>query len=283
VTFPRRSISKPRAAAEIAGLFVLAGGALALALFSQAVASEWMDDRARAAGDEPVVAWRWASLAGIAAMFAVLAIAAVAIAAVLDRRRGLLGRIGFQRSALGPLGSGACALGTVFTTYLGAQTLRLFGEPSPRLRVFDELFAADAGGLALSIGLVAVLAVGPAFGEELLFRGVLLRGLLARLPRAAAIAIVAVGFAAVHADLQHAIGVAPTGFWLTIVAVRSRSLWPAISGHLVNNLVAGLLISFCGVRVDHQPAWVHLLAWTVTFPAFLLGTLRLHRVEASRG
>jgi uncharacterized protein len=105
-------------------------------------------------------------------------------------------------------------------------------EGSEQLKMLENLFSAHAASLPLLLLLISVL---PGLVEELLFRGFLQRRLLARLPVVAAIGITTVFFAAAHMDPMHAIGVAPLGIWLGVVAWRADSIWPAVLGHIGNN------------------------------------------------
>ena len=73
--------------------------------------------------------------------------------------------------------------------------------------------------------------------EEVLLRGVVL-GSIARLTGAwPAIIICAAAFAALHASLWSMIPLTMLGVGLGWLAVRSRSLWPAIAAHVLYNLV----------------------------------------------
>lgn len=86
--------------------------------------------------------------------------------------------------------------------------------------------------------LVVGLAVLPAFTEELVFRGVLARGLATRWPAWAAIAGSAAVFAAYHLIPAQMIGVLPLGLALGLLAIRSRSIVPGMIAHLTNNTIA---------------------------------------------
>src|SRR5262249_18887029 len=70
------------------------------------------------------------------------------------------------------------------------------------VRIFDE-----SKGAATVIFAISVVVVAPV-GEELLFRGVLLRGLQRRLPTGQAVAVSALAFALVHVVLDPGAGFA---------------------------------------------------------------------------
>jgi uncharacterized protein len=82
------------------------------------------------------------------------------------------------------------------------------------------------------------LALGPALGEELLFRGFLLRLLASRWPGAIAVGVSAVLFGVAHLDLVHGVAAALLGGYLGAVAQRAGSLRPAFLCHVTNNTLA---------------------------------------------
>jgi membrane protease YdiL (CAAX protease family) len=108
--------------------------------------------------------------------------------------------------------------------------------------------------------LVLALALAPALGEELAFRGPLMGGLRGRLPGRFVIGFVALAFAARHLDLQHVVAVAPNALWFTLVAWYTRSLWASMACHFANSLTAAILTSLGVASSEHMDWWVHGLA-----------------------
>ncbi len=97
------------------------------------------------------------------------------------------------------------------------------------------------------------LALAPAFGEELLCRGLVQRGLELRIGAAAALPLSAVLFGAMHLEPIHG-GVAMLlGLYLGMVAWLAGSIRASIFCHLVNNLVAVAATSWPGAR--GEPGW----------------------------
>jgi hypothetical protein len=91
------------------------------------------------------------------------------------------------------------------------------------------------------VGLFVVAGVGPLV-EELLFRGVILGGLLSHYRARWAIIGSAVLFGAVHLNpwqFVPAFGMGLVGGWLV---VRTRSLWPAVVFHMSYNAIAGFAL-----------------------------------------
>jgi membrane protease YdiL (CAAX protease family) len=105
--------------------------------------------------------------------------------------------------------------------------------------------AGNGGVLALIVTFVCLSFLVP-FGEELLFRGVVMRGLLRYG------AWVAVLGSSVIFALFHGINLAlPTALVVGIIAAevarRSGSIWPAVVVHVVNNLGLPLFVLILGL------------------------------------
>ena len=115
------------------------------------------------------------------------------------------------------------------------------GVEPPAQRVAEAvLLAGTPGGLAACAA--AVLLVAP-LGEEMLYRALLLRGLRARLPAAAAIPLAALFFSALHLSPAHAPGLFLVG--LLFCALYDRgSLALSFGAHAAFNAVnLALLLS----------------------------------------
>lgn len=86
--------------------------------------------------------------------------------------------------------------------------------------------------------LLMVFAVTPAICEELAFRGFILSGLARGGRLAIAIGLSSVMFGIIHMIPQQAFNAALIGLILGLLAVYSRSLFPAIAFHFCNNAIA---------------------------------------------
>ena len=96
-------------------------------------------------------------------------------------------------------------------------------------RALEHDFAGPPAAVAL------LVAVGAPLTEELLFRGVLLRGMLARYSTWHALAGSALLFAASHWFPVKVFLMLPAGVALGWLYVRYRSLWPPLLAHAMNN------------------------------------------------
>jgi len=90
--------------------------------------------------------------------------------------------------------------------------------------------------------LLAAILVAP-LCEEIFFRGFVFPGLLRRLSLWPAMTLSALLFALAHADLGSFLPLALIGLALAYLRWRTRSLWPCVALHTLNNLVAAALLA----------------------------------------
>lgn len=117
------------------------------------------------------------------------------------------------------------------------------------LRQLERLVTAT--DLPRFLWLLVLVALAPAVCEELVFRGVLLTALRTRLRAAAAVLGSAAVFGAFHLSFETAIRFLPTawvGLLIGAVAWRTRSVWPGMAMHFVNNAVAVAVVSAPALR-----------------------------------
>lgn len=150
--------------------------------------------------------------------------------------------LGLVADRVGPVVA-AFFCGTALQIGLGLVVMPISFLQDDRQGVVQQL--DDAHGLAL-VGLVVVAAILAPMLEEVLFRGLLLRALLRRLPAGAAVAVSAAMFAAVHLlDLDAAVGLpafAVLGIVSAVFAVRTGSLARSIALHLGFNALTVVLV-----------------------------------------
>ncbi|MEM9556350.1 MAG: CPBP family glutamic-type intramembrane protease [Acidobacteriota bacterium] len=148
----------------------------------------------------------------------------------LDVRQTLFWRP--PRAAVWPavaLGAPAMVVAmSALTEWLG----RLLPMPDAMIEMFTRSLLPD--DLALWQILLAI-AVLPAISEEIAFRGVLLDGLRRRHGAFVACVGSAVVFALVHVSLFRLVPTFLLGVLFAAITLRTRSLWPAMAWHLLNN------------------------------------------------
>lgn len=118
----------------------------------------------------------------------------------------------------------------------GLYGLLTGGESPPPQRAAALLSQArdplTRGIAALTVGLIAPGA------EEIVFRGVLYRALRLRLPLAPALGLSAAVFSLAHMDTNYFLHIFGLGLILGAIVERSRSLYPAMILHALNNAAA---------------------------------------------
>ncbi len=92
--------------------------------------------------------------------------------------------------------------------------------------------------------LVLILALLPALGEELLFRGLIGRGLLARFGLPVGMVITSILFGLMHINPAQVLGVIPLGLAMHFVYVTTRSFWGPVLLHFLNNSLAAVMLQF---------------------------------------
>lgn len=135
----------------------------------------------------------------------------------------------------------AAAAATPFVGLLSTVVIGEFADESESLKTLTDAFRAHGqSGFLLPIALLIGLA--PAVCEELLFRGYL-QPRLARLTwPGVGLVLASILFAAFHVDPVHVVLVFPIGLWLGFLSYRSGSIFPAILGHFVNNVLSVIAV-----------------------------------------
>jgi len=167
----------------------------------------------------------------------------VAIAALLwflARRRGLDVLSALRLNVAPEWSSAGLAVGLalgcwlVSVVYRAAAPLAGLRPPAADGADLVTLFGPGALGATLTVLVVAVL--GPVL-EEALLRGVVLGALRERFGVWPAIVVSAVAFSLLHASAWSLLPLTVLGVALGWLAVRSRSLWPAVGAHVLYNAV----------------------------------------------
>ena len=110
-------------------------------------------------------------------------------------------------------------------------------ESQGSLRNVESL--AERGSLPF---LLIAIAIAPAVWEELVFRGLIGRGLVARLGLVWGVAVTAVLFSMIHLFPPQVIALFPLAVALHVAYLATRSIWVPIAIHLINNAVGVVMI-----------------------------------------
>lgn len=147
--------------------------------------------------------------------------------------------------------------------------------------VFQKLFT---GQTSFWGSLMAMVVVAP-LTEELLFRGLILRGFLSRYTVVKSVLVSSLLFAAMHANPWQFISAMTLGCLFAWWFLRTGSLVPCIIGHMLNNgfslmvsrssvVIPGFSSQDPGAAAELQPWWLDLTGVTLT----LLGIWLFRRI-----
>ena len=139
--------------------------------------------------------------------------------------------------------------------------------------MFDSM---ASGGLAST---VAVCLLAPVL-EEMLFRGIILRGFLTQYPRWQAIAGSAILFGVAHLNLYQLFVGLVLGLLSGWLYERSRSLWPCIGLHGLYNSALWVMWANQDASSTDSLAPASLTAWLLALALAGLGSVWLHRCLA---
>ena len=92
--------------------------------------------------------------------------------------------------------------------------------------------------------LLMIAGVGPAIGEELVFRGVIGRGLIGRWGLLPGVLMTSLLFAVAHGTPAHAVATLPIAVFLHVAYLATGSIWAPIFVHFANNALAVSLMKF---------------------------------------
>lgn len=149
--------------------------------------------------------------------------------------------------------------------------------------MIQALMRMDSVGILL-FNLV-VLALIPAFAEELLFRGVLQR-VVARSTRSTTLGIwlSAATFSAMHMQFDGFFPRLFLGALLGYLLAMTDCLWIPIIAHFFNNALQIVLIYVVGIEIDDSTAQVPILltVGSVVLSILLFGWLRLNTTEPAQ-
>ncbi|MCC7543101.1 CPBP family intramembrane metalloprotease [bacterium] len=110
-------------------------------------------------------------------------------------------------------------------------------SPSVNLDQKQEILSFGQAHWAVVASFVAAVAIAPVV-EEIIFRGIIFKALQSSFPTWFAVIVSAAGFGWLHGQINVGIYTFLLGLLLTWLYMRSRSLYPGIILHVLNNAVA---------------------------------------------
>lgn len=129
----------------------------------------------------------------------------------------------------------------------------------PALKSLDDLNLMDQIGKIVEgipdWQVYLLIAVFPAVSEELLFRVLLGRGLVARYGVIVGIALTTLLFASVHLHPVHMVALMPLAVAIHLSYLCSRTIWVPMLAHCLNNALAvAFLLASLGPQAEPMPA-----------------------------
>jgi uncharacterized protein len=154
----------------------------------------------------------------------------------------------------------------------------MLAEQIPSIRGMDELNIMESIGEVIA-GMphwlvYLLIAVCPAVSEELLFRVLIGRGLVARHGVFVGVGLTTILFAAVHLHPVHIIALLPLSVAIHVSYLASRSIWTPMLAHFLNNsLAVSVVLNMDTDAAADAAALEGFLPWWATLAAALLSLM----------
>ena len=137
--------------------------------------------------------------------------------------------------------------GYVFYLGLGTLVILIFYELGigavgfePQQPVF-EVFGRNFFGILIASFIALIIAP---FTEELFFRGFMLQTISKNISPAWGVILTTMIFAAVHFEFQSIMPLIILSLVLNILFIKTKSIWPGIIFHIMNNTIAFIVVLF---------------------------------------
>ncbi len=171
----------------------------------------------------------------------------------------------------------AAAAATPLVGMISGIVVGMFLDESDTLKQMTQIFR-DHGQNGFLLPLAFMIGATPAFCEEILFRGYVQTRLTRSLGPVAGIGLASFLFAIFHLDPVHIVAVFPLGLFLGWITWQSGSLFPAMLGHFVNNVISVVAVV---LAPEPDPDVLALPAITFTVAILGLGLLGMMAVVAA--
>lgn len=208
-------------------------------------------------------------LAGGVASSMALLVTVLVVARPLDPARLRLVPGRESGDHLGAMILGTLALGQVLDS---ATMLVGLGNRGAMAVIRRALEGAAGPELFAAVVVIGVLA-GTA--EEVFFRGYMQTRLRERWPASLAVIVTSVAFGLLHLEWIHALMALALALWLGFITERAGSALPAVSAHVINNIVFTVLTATFGTPHDRALNMALLVGSAVMFLGCALWIWRL--------
>jgi sodium transport system permease protein len=139
--------------------------------------------------------------------------------------------------------AGAALIGLSAWVVVGLLAEWILPVPKELVESLRKVVAPSDGSRGLA-STILLMAVTPAVCEEALFRGPILRGFAARFRPVGAALLTGALFGLYHVDLWRLVPTGALGVLLSLIALESDSIVPAMLAHFTNNTCLILLAHF---------------------------------------
>jgi membrane protease YdiL (CAAX protease family) len=180
-------------------------------------------------------------LANTLAQLLALALLPLAVVRLHAATQGVPHRAYWFSQLAKPIAFIGAAVGGTFTWYLSLRLAWPVVEATHRHDEVREITRAVTGDGASLPWILVASALVPGTCEEMLHRGILLPSLARKVGRPLALLVVTALFAVMHIEPARMVSATVVGLTAGILALRTRSVWPAITLHAVNNIWALLI------------------------------------------
>jgi sodium transport system permease protein len=178
----------------------------------------------------PLQSWRLAPGVAISEWGGILGLVVVYARSTGQRLRDVLRLRRVRTREL----AGAALIGASAWAVVGLLAEWIMPAPRELTESLRRFVAPQDGSRGLIISL-ALVALTPAVCEEALFRGPILRGFAAKLPRLTSAVLTGALFGLYHLDLWRVIPTGVLGVLLSLIALECDSIVPAMLTHFINN------------------------------------------------
>ena len=161
----------------------------------------------------------------------------------------------------------------LFSGQLSVVFQQVLDAIAPNVPVLDELNKLGAKNEIAKLAeqasltfLLLMIAVIPAIAEEIVFRGIIGRGLVARWGMLWGVLITTVLFAVVHVQPAQVLALMPLAICMHVAYLATRSFWAPMAIHFINNAAAVVVMKLFAGSADMvdqaqqaDPSWTILV------------------------
>ncbi len=169
---------------------------------------------------------------------------------------------------------GAALLGFSAFIWVGAAANAFHDAFLPVPELFEEVMRTTFTPPTTwsgKLGLIAVAALSPAICEEVVFRGFLLSSFRGRTSGAVAVVVTALLFGLFHLSIYRLIGTTALGLVMGWIVWHTRSIWPAVLFHFLNNatsILSGDIFLALGIEMTAQEFLIALILGAMALSVF---------------